>query len=968
MSEPFFRTKEIVLKAIKGSQPDPRSRFLVIFMLGLGVPGWLLAQSEHCAIAGNVADSSGAILQGAEVTLQPTRVKATSNPEGNFGFTDLAPGDYKIQVTYVGFSNAEVSVTCKASEVGHADVRLQVESANDTVTVTAERAHGEVEAINRTRTADNILQVLPAEVITSLPNANVADALGRLPSITLARSEGEGVYIQVRGTEPRLTNVMIDGITTPSPEPNGNAAGSGIRLDVIPADLVESVEINKTLAPNIDGDGIGGSVNLKTKTAGEFPTLNLYGIGGYNPILEGRYNDQWGGTIGHRFGPQKKLGLLFNGSYDFNGRGIDNFQPAIDPTSTFARPYYDNDTIREYRYYRNRWGFGGTADYKFNDFSTIYFKGLYSNLQDYGDKWYYEPEATSAPAFYTSSKRPDVSISSYTLGGRQQFTTSAITWQVSAARSYELDSAGNPKADFAWIGPSLICGYDPSTQTNPNQPHFGSGCDGPNSPLQNAADWGFKDITTSTGLTSQLNLSAQASYSKQYQMGKYFGIFEFGGKFRNAHKFQNATETVYDGWTTANYPMTMFLDTFSSNNYMSGDFFGGHYGPVSNFNQLQAFTLANLASYVDGLKTASDTYPNQFDIIERISAGYLMDTMDFGKWHIMGGLRIEGTQLDTLGYNVQLYGKKAPQCPTSPTGCGIPVPVTNNPSYVNFLPSISARYALTQSSGIRLVYGRGVSRPDPYQLVPYAVENDSTNPATVSIGNPALKPEHANNFDALYEHYLNPVGLIQAGFFYKQLSDTMISTTYTATSGLYQGDPVTQWLNVGDANLLGFEASYQQRLSWLPGALAGFGFFGNYTYTWSQVQGIPGRTDRPTLQSQVPNSWNLSPTYDRKRLSVRVGLSYNGRSLYQYEYQTAADVSGLGPHGPSGDIYYYPHLQLDAQASYRIGYGLTALVYGLNITNEVFGFYQGSPIFVNQREWYKATIAGGLRYKLNRER
>ena len=120
--------------------------------------------------------------------------------------------------------------------------------------------------------------------------------------------------------------------------------------------------------------------------------------------------------------------------------------------------------------------------------------------------------------------------------------------------------------------------------------------------------------------------------------------------------------------------------------------------------------------------------------------------------------------------------------------------------------------------------------------------------------------------------------------------------------------------------------------------------------------------------SQSPNSWNLSPTYDRKRLSVRVGLSYNGRSLYQYEYQTAADVSGLGPHGPSGDIYYYPHLQLDAQASYRIGHGLTAVVYGLNITNELFGFYQGSPIFLNQREWYKATIAGGLRYNLNRER
>src|SRR6202042_1607150 len=142
----------------------------------------------------------------------------------------------------------------------------------------AERPRGEAESINRTRSADNLLQVLPAEVITSLPNANVADALGRLPSVTLERIEGEGVYVMVRGTEPRLTNVTIDGISVPSPEPTVRQ----IRLDVIPADLVESVEVNKTLAPNLDGDGIGGSVNMRTKTAGEFPTLSLYGMGGYN--------------------------------------------------------------------------------------------------------------------------------------------------------------------------------------------------------------------------------------------------------------------------------------------------------------------------------------------------------------------------------------------------------------------------------------------------------------------------------------------------------------------------------------------------------------------------------------------------------------------------------------------------------------------------------------------------------------
>ena len=297
--------------------------------------------------------------------------------------------------------------------------------------------HGEADAINTTRTADNIIQTLPSQVITSLPNANVADALGRLPSIVLYRIEGEGVYIQVRGTEPRLTNITVDGITIPAPEPDVRQ----IRLDVIPSDLVESVQINKTLSANMDADGIGGSVNLITKTAGEHPTLNLFTDGGYTPIMNGRYAGETGGTYGQRFGKSKKFGLLANGSFDYNGRGIDNIQPALDPYSTFSQPFYDDDTIRQYRYYCYRTGFDATADYKMNDNTNFSATGIYTDLKDWGDKWYYEPVSNplpstggtpatklQAPKFYTSSKRPDASIGSLILTGRHFTTDSCITW------------------------------------------------------------------------------------------------------------------------------------------------------------------------------------------------------------------------------------------------------------------------------------------------------------------------------------------------------------------------------------------------------------------------------------------------------------------------------------------------------------------------------------------------------------
>jgi hypothetical protein len=127
--------------------------------------------------------------------------------------------------------------------------------------------------------------------------------------------------------------------------------------------------------------------------------------------------------------------------------------------------------------------------------------------------------------------------------------------------------------------------------------------------------------------------------------------------------------------------------------------------------------------------------------------------------------------------------------------------------------------------------------------------------------------------------------------------------------------------------------------------------------------------DQPALQRQTPFAWNISPTYDTKHFSLRVGLAFNGTSIYEYQYiapvltpGAGSDPSGLGPKGPSGDAYTYAHLQVDAQGSYRIGHGFSVMAYGLNLTNEVFGFYTGSQQFVMQREYYKPTYGGGLRY------
>jgi TonB-dependent receptor len=264
-----------------------------------------------------------------------------------------------------------------AGQPSNVSAVLTVGSDSESVIVTAERAHGEAEAINEEKIADNILNVLPSEVITSLPNANIADAVGRLPGVTLERDEGEGKYVQIRGTEPRLANLTIDGVEVPSPE----GGVRQVKLDTIPADLIESVQINKTLQANMNGDAIGGSVNLVTKKAGDRPNVTLSGAGGFTPIIDTRKVYEFGVIAGQRFGAQKRLGLMISGSYDFNGRGIDDVEPApwealcvgdpascppIAPGTKFV-PNITSVAIREYLYDRKRFGFGASADYRLSD-------------------------------------------------------------------------------------------------------------------------------------------------------------------------------------------------------------------------------------------------------------------------------------------------------------------------------------------------------------------------------------------------------------------------------------------------------------------------------------------------------------------------------------------------------------------------------------------------------------------------
>jgi TonB-dependent receptor len=966
--------------------------FALIALVALALPA--RAQSGRGTITGTVKDSGNSALQSALVELLPLGRKVVTDNQGQFRITDVPAGEYTLSVSYVGLAVSNVPVVVQAGQETNANAVLQVASQVDQVVVSAERLQGEAEAINIERMSEDIVQVLPAKVITSLPNTNIADAVGRLPSVTLERDEGEGKYVQIRGTEPRLSNVTINGVNVPSPE----GGVRNIKLDVVPSDLVDRIEVSKTLSANQDADAIGGSVNLVTKTPGERPTYSFSGQGGYTPIQGGRSLDAFSGTIGQRFGAGKKLGALLGGTYDHNNRGIDDLEPtqAILPFNGKNYASISSEDLRSYSYYRTRYGFDTGIDYSLFPGSSVYAKSLYSDFHDFGETWVYTPNVGNTPTAVNASgtqftfdscteptpppscapgsmqyrhyiRRPDQQIFSVLVGARHDLRSTLITYEFAGSRAHNIGGQDFPTTRFN-SGPTPNLGVDLNNRYRPKLPVL----DGTN--IYDTNQYFLTDTVLPSYRSTQLNFQGAASLARRYNIHSHYGTFDMGIKVRDAHKTQNENDRFFT--PNANFTLNQVLGNFTNPGYYDRSY---QFGPTSDYNKIQQLLAANLPPKSgfteDTGKNRLISDPATWDTSERLYAGYLMNAISIGKVRIQTGVRFEATSSNYSANKVNLIVDPV----TGNHVWGSTDPVTGSGSYLNVLPSVQVQYLIERNTNLRLTYGRGISRPNFSDLVPSVQVDPNTSPKSIQLGNPALKPTKANNYDILVEHYFQPLGILQGGFFYKQLSDpiypTIVILPATDPNAGYQQQ---QSINGPSAHIAGFEAAWEQRLSRLPGLLSGLGVSANYSYTTSRVNfpahfsgadpTLPGRIDHPSLQRQAPNTWNLGMTYDKARFSMRFGMSHNDANLFAYGYVHNPSVSNVdqdpitGIKGPLGDQYLYAHTQFDVQGSYRMYKGLHLVVCGLNLSNEVFGFYTGSPIYPNQREFYKPTVAAGFRW------
>jgi TonB-dependent receptor len=967
------------------------------------------AQTGRGTIAGTARDEANSALGSALVEVQPLGRKLATDDQGQFRITDVPVGEYTVTVSYVGFASVSSTVKVQAGQTANVDIVLKVASVSDQIIVTTERLQGEAEAINIERMSDDIVQVLPAKLINSLPNTNIADAVGRAPSVSLERDEGEGKYVQIRGTEPRLSNVTINGVNVPSPE----GTVRNIKLDAVPANLVERIEVLKTLSASEDADGIGGTVNLVTRTAGEKATYNFGGQGGYTPIQGGRTLGGFDGTVGKRFGAEKKFGFLIGGTFDRNNRGINDLEPSqgtgTDPATGNNIAVVSSEDLRSYSYYRTRYGFATGIDYNIKPGVNVYVKGLYSDFHDYGDTWVYTPQAGNtiksvsgsqitfdnaadcnainsspnppstpcAPGSFVYRhyiRRPDQQVFSILTGARHDLSSTLIVYEFAGSRSHNIGGQDFPTTNFTGnqsvdVGLSLADPYRPKL----------SALDGTN--IYDPTQYTMSATEFPKYHATQLNFQGAASVARRYTVAGHFGTFEVGFKARNSATTQRENDLFYNFNSGAPITLGSVLGTYTNPDYYDNFFtFGGRaYGPSSDYTKIQQAINANLGQFqLQQLKSLQRSEGAFFDANERVYAGYLQNAISIGKFRLQGGVRFEGTSTDFTTHHVDASQVDANGNPL-PTAVS---PFSQGSSYVKVLPSVQVQYLLEKNTNLRFNYSIGISRPNIGDLVPIRIVDPNTSPKSLQLGNPNLKPTRANNFDVLVEHYFQPLGIIQAGFFYKQLADPI----YPTSQLLGPTDPLAgfkqqQSVNGPSAHLAGFEAAWEQRLSRLPGLLNGFGVSANYSYTSSQVTfpsnfapanlGGPGRIDHPSLPRQAPNNWNAGFTYDKSRFSMRFGVSHNDTNIFFYNYQhvdAATDKDPiLGIKGPNGDVYLYAHTQFDVQGSYRMYKGLSFFAYGLNLSNEVFGFYQGSGIYPVQREYYHPTVAVGMRWSSSSE-
>jgi outer membrane receptor protein involved in Fe transport len=917
-----------------------------VFML-LVVMSASLACFSQGSIKGRVYDKqTGEPLSGATVHLEDTKYYTVVNLDGSYTFKNLHDGNYKIEISQVGYKMfKEITVTVENNKTSKVtDVVLDEDKTELSTVVVTDKSGGRTDkgARSMEKNAATVQNILSEHTIQLLPDITVGSALQRISGVSVQRSNsGEGRYAIIRGMDERYNNTLVNGVKIPSPD----AKYRYVPMDLFPSEMLERLEVIKSLTPSMEADAIGGTMNLVMKSAPQKFVFNANVAGGFSTLFSssrpftafdhgavnnqspaeihgGNYsatqndfskgnlnytsknmplNTTAGFTIGGRTAHQK-LGIILSGSMQNMYRGsnsmllLPNAQPQV-VTNPDGSELYNQSVIsdlyqRKYSTQTTRFGLHNKIDYVFNDRNKISLYNMYVHMNEYQTRETYDSVYLNhLTDNLMRSRMQKQSIYNSTLQGDHVLSN---VFRINWIGSYAIAKSAVPD----------LAEYD----------------------YQSNRDNGYGYITQTMSRDWQRNTDKDlAGYLNMFYTPTIAGTtveFDFGGMYR--HK--------------------------SRDNY---------YNPYSlkpaavNGSSRQIWTSYNNATYdfLPGNSMDNSTNPNTYISKEDVSAGYAQFKFNLSKnLSVLGGARIEHTEQN---FNTLV-------AETSPAKYG-------TVKYTDLLPSLHLKYAVDAKSNIRLSYFRSIIRPDFYEIIPTEINGETFN----IKGNDSLKHSIADNLDLRYEFYPGGADQFLIGAFYKNIKNPI---EYAIVRN---GGPSAQYfmpMNFGTAHNFGIEAVFTK-------FFGNFGVSANYTYTKSQIttsklyfyrdkqQGITTKTVDQTrpLQGQADHIGNLALLYKNHKigLDVQVAFVYTGKYIsqvspyYQLDYwrlgQGTLDLSFEQRLGKHFSVYGKANNLTNTPSKIAI---MQAPVAGNNFPDQ-----QYSDKTVVGKDIYGLNVLAGIRYK-----
>ncbi len=917
--------------------------------------------AQKGTVSGNINDDSKISLPGAKLILTPGNIYTTSDEHGNFVFLNVPEGDYTLKVDYLGYGAKEYPVQVFADKNTSQNVIYsRKETQIQEVRITGLSIQNQARALSQQRNNANITNVISSDQIGKFPDANIGDALKRVPGVTMQNDQGEARDIIIRGLAPELNSVTLNGNRIPSAEGDNRK----VQMDLIPSDMIQMVEVNKTLTSDQDADAIGGSVDLITRSASSKERISISTASGYNPIREkALFADSF--LYSNRFAGGK-LGFVFNGSYNNNDYGSDNVE-AIWTKDDAGNVYIEEMDIRKYFVKRERKSIGTDLDFKFNEKNKIRLSAMYNWRDDWENR--YRQRIKKLSPIYSDDAETTIigyegRINQQTKGGINNDLNEGARLERQIMQNYSLngDHIIGSKLELNW-GAS----YSKAEEQRPNERYisyevkdveFDKNFDSTQEPLLHASNapalnkYKLDEITDQNGKTFEEEMTGKINFRLPLSIIEgQKGRLRFGGKARLKFKKRDndffSYEPTNDNLKTLDLTGLIFHGgRFNPNNkYVPGYFVDKTY--LGNLN-------LNSSAFEQSDEPSEYLFAN-YKATEKIYAGYFRWDQNFtDNFSMIVGVRVENTNTEYSGNVVEdeedLTGNRN---------------IKND--YTNILPSAALKFSPNRNLVLRAAYSTALARPSYFKLSPYvSIIPDDRD---IEAGNPNLKASFAHNFDVMGEYYFKSVGLFSIGGFYKKINDFIYDfrdQNFTREKFAQQFPDLPNTLEEGQnytlktsqngesVNIYGFEVALQRQLDFLPGFLANFGVYANYTYTKSEADGIYNSDgelrENLMLPGTAPHMFNTSLSWENKKFSARISLNY-----------AAAYLDELGGNDFE-DRYYDKQTFLDANVSYAINDKIRIFAEANNLTNQPLRYYQGIKARTMQMEYYMPRYTLGLKF------